>query len=113
MHNEECKNATCIPGLLSITMNATDSDAAEDVEKIHLQLMTIIFLVHYLWSNWLLSLSLFEFFDFVLVIGMVWVHIVQKVEFGIIDFILSDTSLELWPIACNEAGSFINNVWGL
>ena len=52
-----------------------------------------------------------EFFHFMLIVGIVGVTGGQKVELGIVQFILPDPALKLWSISGNKTGSFVHNVW--
>lgn len=59
------------------------------------------------------TFSFSEFLDLVLVVCMVGVSRVQKVELGIILFILTDTGFKLGAISGNEARCFVDNICSL
>ena len=45
-----------------------------------------------------------------LVVRMVRVTGIEEVELGVVDFILSDSALEVWSISSDKSGSFVDDI---
>ena len=52
-----------------------------------------------------------KFFDFMLIVSMIWVCWCQEVEFGIINFISFDSFFKAGTISGYKAGSLVNNIF--
>lgn len=58
----------------------------------------------------LLTFSFFELTNFVLVISMVWIPRIQKVEFGIAQFILTNSCFEFGTVSSDKTRGLVDNV---
>ena len=59
------------------------------------------------------TFALLEVLDLVLVVGMVRVVRVEEIELGVVEFILSDPSLELRTVTSDETRGFVDDIWRL